>query len=186
MSGSPPSCATLCTCCSSRSSLLTSAAPPFLSLLVSLPRSHTHTPLPTHTKPPPLPSSHGKSCPRCAASKKTSRPSLGPCPLVGLSDSSKGAKSPRRKGVKKEEDGEESEAEESDLTEEEGDEAGEGVKKVVTEEKEEGVKAEEETGEGANGEVAGGEKTGEGVVTEQFKAQQQLDIEEAVRVAHGG
>ena len=117
--------------------------------------------------PPPL--RHGKSCPRCAASKKTSRPSLGPCPLVGLSDTKKGAKprSPKKAGVKSED--EESEAEESDLTDEDEGE----VKEEVKEEGEEEEAVVASLGEG-------------GVISQELKDQQQKDIEEAVRVAHGG
>lgn len=54
--------------------------------------------------------SHGKSCSRCAANNKTSRPSLGPCPLVNLSTVSakatkKGAGG-KKASVKEEEDDE--------------------------------------------------------------------------------
>lgn len=48
---------------------------------------HLDVRIPSHLKYPlhVLLIAHGKSCPRCAAVKgKMSRPTLGPCPLVGL------------------------------------------------------------------------------------------------------
>jgi len=107
--------------------------------------------------------SHGKSCTRCAASKKTSRPSLGPCPLLGLSDSSKGAKSPRKgKGVKKEGYTDSEALTEPDTSEDEG-ERSKGT--LVPGKKEE---------------ITGLE------LSEEAKEQARKDIEESVRIAHGG
>ncbi|KAL7410713.1 DNA glycosylase [Mrakia frigida] len=106
---------------------------------------------------------HGKSCTRCAASKKTSRPSLGPCPLLGLSDSSKGAKtkSPRKgKGVKTEEDTDSEALTEPESSGDEGETLVAGKKK---EEEDVGLELGEEA-----------------------KEQASKDVEEAVRIAHGG
>jgi hypothetical protein len=130
---------------------------------------------------PSLPS-HGKSCPRCAASNKTSRPTLGPCPLIGLSDKSKTAKarksspsaaaaaadgtsSPKGKKNKARLSGASTIASESDgeLTELE---EGEGEM--------EGVKKEEEKVQGEKG------------VSEEMKRLLQKDVEAAINEAHGG
>ena len=51
---------------------------------------------------------HGKACTRCAANGKTSRPSLGPCPLVGVTPEKAGK---AKAAPKSEEPGEEQEDE---------------------------------------------------------------------------
>jgi hypothetical protein len=59
---------------------------------------------------------HGKACTRCAANGKTSRPSLGPCPLVGLTPGKamKAKAEPKAEEAEEADDGVEAEAEEGD------------------------------------------------------------------------